>query len=52
MKDNLNALDFRSLLPDVMTVADDVDAQVDGDNRKLHEIHEVDRWEQTEPPLV
>ncbi len=28
LKDNMNALDFGSLLPDVMTIADEVDAQL------------------------
>jgi hypothetical protein len=28
LKDNLNALDFSLLLPDVMTIADEVDAQL------------------------
>lgn len=28
LKDNMNALDFRLLLPDVMTIADEVDAQL------------------------
>jgi len=36
LRSNLNALDFSLLLPDVMTIADEVDAQVDG---KLHERH-------------
>jgi len=28
LKDNMNALDFSLLLPDVMTIADEVDAQL------------------------
>jgi hypothetical protein len=28
LKDNVNALDFSLLLPDVMTIADEVDAQL------------------------
>jgi hypothetical protein len=28
LKDNLNSLDFSLLLPDIMTIADEVDAQL------------------------
>jgi DNA-binding response OmpR family regulator len=48
LKDNMNALDFSLLLPDVMTIADEVDAQLTqtmGSFMKLTK-------SQTPPPLV
>jgi hypothetical protein len=42
LQSNLNSLDFSLLLPDVMTIADEVDAQltlVDTVNGPLHESH-------------
>jgi hypothetical protein len=39
LQSNLNSLDFSLLLPDVMTIADEVDAQFDTVDGKLHECH-------------
>jgi hypothetical protein len=39
LQHNLNALDFSVLLPDVMTIADEVDVAVDAIDGQLHESH-------------